>query len=178
MQQLRHPPLSGHLRFRAHTAAAFAGAVALPLSAFFLPNSVSALPYGIGVLLLVSALSAAAAFAAASGSKARVTSSSNVMQLVRCGARGAVLAAMLAAAMTVLGTRLFGSQSLALTAFFPCALSILPAAFIGVIAAAVAAGVRLPRLPQTPSSKTPTGRGAVMLFLLASAAGFLSALYP
>ena len=178
MQPLKHPPLSERLRFRAHAAAAFAGIIALPLSAFFLPNSLSAIPYSIGILFLISALSAAAAFAAASVTKARQSGAMQVVQLVRCGARAALLAAMLAAAMTVLGTRLFASQGLALAAFFPCSLSILPGSFVGVLAAAVAAGIRLPRAAKLSSQPDREGRGAVVLFAVASAAGFLSALYP
>lgn len=177
MQPQTTSPLPRTYRFRADTAACFAGVVAVPLSAFFLPTSPSNLPFGVGVLLLVSALAASAAFAAASISKVQLTNSSEAIQLLRCGARAALLGAMLAASMTVLGNRLFGSKTAALLAVIPSALSILPAAFFGILAAAVATGLRLPKFSR-PASGRSGGPGVVILLIFVFAAGFLSAVFP
>lgn len=176
-----HPPAAAPLpnadRVRGSVAAAFAGGVALPLSVFFLPNSGSVIPFQLGILFLVSALSAAAAFASVSASKRPTTGMNELTILIRCGARAGLLAAMLAAAMTVLGARLFNSQLAALITAVPAALAILPASFVSVITGAIAAGIRLPRLPKLPET-TNAGRGTLSLFVVVSAIGFLSALFP
>lgn len=103
----------------------------------------------------------------------------DVSTVVRCGARAAALSGTLAASMTVLGARVFNSQTAALVTVVPAALSILPSSFFGISAAAIAAGIRLPQISQpTRPSQRVGGAGVTALFLIASAGGFISALFP
>lgn len=178
------PPESSHLppefRFTADLTAGAMGILALPISALVAHSTQRPLPPGILFLLLIVVFAAAAGWLTVWRINTSGIKGSVVVPLVRAGARAGVLAALLAAAMLVLGARLFASQFAALACVPPAILSILPGGFFGMLVAATAAGVRLPKLPESSSAPESTSvfRSMTPLLIIVSVAGFLSVLYP
>jgi hypothetical protein len=172
-------PIPAEYRVRADWAAVLAGLVAFLFATFVLSGPEKAPPSSILVLAFLTALSAGTGFVGAWNSVPGPVRPQELTCLVRCGARAGALGALIGAGMIVMAARLFASPITAIALLVPCALSILPSSFAGVIAAAIAAGVRLPALPpvQRPDS-APTGRGFIAFATLASAAGFLSIFIP
>lgn len=165
-------------RLRADLVACVAGVLSLPISAVI--NKAPLGSTNLGVLLLTIALATAAGIACVLAN-ADATGTRHLFFLVRASARAAALAALLAAAMTILAARLFVSQGAALVKWIPALLSILPAAFCGMVAGALAAGVRLPTLPKNDLASTDSSQGrwpVIAILAVLCAAGFLSALVP
>jgi hypothetical protein len=166
--------LPSRIRLQADIVAFIAGILAFPMFAIA-PGVVGR--SNIAILFLVVVLACAAAIASVLTGRAIA----HGVYLVRSGARTAVFAALLAAAMMVLAARVFQSQLIALATIFPAAMSILPAAFCGMIFGAIAAGFRL---PVAASNDSPTSlritasEPVIILFIAVCILGFASALIP
>jgi hypothetical protein len=178
------PPESSQLppefRFRSDLIAGIIGLLALPISAVFSPSKLSSIPPGILLLLLIITFASAAGWLTVWRINTSGIKGSPVPPLVRAGARAGVLAALLAAAMLVLGARLFASQFAALASIPPALLSVLPGGFFGMLVAASAAGVRMPKLPTPAFEGEATSRFLPItpLLVFVSLLGFLSVLFP
>jgi len=180
MRPSENSPLPPEFRFHADLIACVVGILALPISGFFARNTQQSFPPGILFLLLVVAFASVAGVATVWRINTAGAKGSPVVPLVRAGARAGVLAALLAAAMLVLGERLFVSQIAALASALPAILSILPAGFFGMLVAASAAGVRMPKLPESVSEPDSQSRFLPItpLLVILSVAGFLSVFLP
>jgi len=170
-------PLPPEFRARANVAAGISGGVAFIVAGFLFSPQTGG-PRSLAILAAIALIAVVAASIAASDNFDDAIDHQELVWRVQCGSRAAALSALVSAGMIVLGARVFGSQGAAFGVFIPSALSILPSYFFALLAAAIAAGVRVPAAIPRESQRKDNGSGVGLMAVLVSAAGFASMLVP